>query len=155
MCGAGGALGADARQAATVYTERLRVLAGDLHCSLLCLSAMHRYSGYTSNSPHLLSAAKESGDIEYTADVLMGLGAQDESTPGALSASGLLPWMLTIAKNRQGMNSSAGAQIPLDWRPMFQQFIERAEIMDDIQQEGKSRGNGRYSRRRGTGGNGK
>src|SRR6185437_3658574 len=54
MRGTGGSLGTDARQAATVYTERLRALACDLHCSVICLSAMNRASGYNNASAHLI-----------------------------------------------------------------------------------------------------
>jgi replicative DNA helicase len=151
----GGALGVDTRQAATTYTERLRALACDLHCSVLCLSAMHRSSGYNNASSSLISAAKESGDIEYTSDVLMGIGEQqDDGAPAALADPGSFAWTLAIAKNRQGLSSSTGARIDLIWRPMFQQFIEREEMPGDSDQP-ESKSNGRYTRRRGTGGNGK
>ena len=124
--GTGGSPGTDARQAATIYTERLRSLACDLHCSVLCLSAMNRASGYTSAGSNLISAAKESGDIEYTADVILAIGEQlEDGTPIALPHPGAFAWNLTIAKNRQGMSSATGARIELIWYPLFQQFIER------------------------------
>ncbi len=152
MRGAGGALGADARQAATVYTERLRMLAGDLHCSVLCLSAMTRASGYNHESRTVISAAKESGDIEYTADVILALGEQQENgAPLALPTPGDFAWHLTIAKNRQGMTSSTGAQIDLIWRPLFQHFMEREipPISDEDDEESSM--SRRTARRRGTG----
>lgn len=158
MRGQGGSLGVDARQAATVYTERLRALACDLHCSVICLSAMNRASGYSNTSSSLISAAKESGDIEYTADVILAIGERfEEGAPVSLPDPGMFAWSLTIAKNRQGMSSATGARIDLAWRPTFQQFIEQeytvGEDSDGDQGETASassngKSNGRYSRRR-------
>lgn len=147
----GVSVGADARQAATAYTERLRALACDLHCSVICLSAMSRASGYNHTSSNLLSAAKESGDIEYTADVILAIGPQlEDGMPVSLPDPGSFAWNVTIAKNRQGMSSATGAHIDLMWRPRFQQFIEReytpgqeeAET-DSASKNGKSRYAGR------------
>lgn len=157
MRGSGGALNGDARLAATVYTERLRSLANDLHCSVVCLSAMSRASGYNHTSSNLLSAAKESGDIEYTADVILAIGEQySEGAPVTLPDPGSFAWSITIAKNRQGLNSATGARIELVWRPTFQQFIEREDApggLDENEDEesGQRNGkrNGRYNRRRG------
>lgn len=148
MRGAGGSLGADARQAATLYTERLRALACDLHCSVLCLSAMNRASGYSHAGSNVMSAAKESGDIEYTADVILALGEQQgEQVPVSFLDPGTFPWSITVAKNRQGMSSATGACIELLWRPQFQQFLEREYTPGgDNQQEGGS--TTRYGRRR-------
>ncbi|HET8844589.1 MAG TPA: DnaB-like helicase C-terminal domain-containing protein, partial [Ktedonobacteraceae bacterium] len=155
MRGTGGTLGADARQAATVYTERLRMLACDLHCSVLCLSAMTRASGYNHASSHVISAAKESGDIEYTADVILALGEQTENgAPLSLPTPGDFAWHLTIAKNRQGMTSSTGASIDLIWRPLFQHFIER-EITPASDEDEDEESNGSWrarSRKRSNGG---
>jgi replicative DNA helicase len=145
---AGGSLGTDARQAATVYTERLRALACDLHCSVICLSAMNRSSGYNNAGSNLISAAKESGDIEYTADVILAIGEQqDDGAPVALPDPGTFAWHIAIAKNRQGMSSRTGARIDLVWYPLFQQFIEREYTPDDGDQQANT-GRARYSRRR-------
>ena len=100
----------------------------------------------------MISAAKESGDIEYTADVILAIGEQqDDGAPVTLSDPGLFAWNIMIAKNRQGMSSSTGARVELVWRPMFQQFIERESTPDDADPQ---ESNGRYTRRRGTGGSG-
>lgn len=149
-----GALGVDARQVATVYTERLRALACDAHCSVICLSAMSRASGYNITSSSLLSAAKESGDIEYTADVILALGEQyADGAPVSLSDPSMFAWQLVIAKNRQGLSSATGARIELAWRPTFQQFIEREDTVSESADVSEStsasgNGNGRYARRR-------
>jgi len=123
-----GALGADARLAATVYTERLRALACSLHCSVICLSAMSRAGGYSAAADRALNAAKESGDIEYTADTIMAIGEQiDNGVPVTLAEPGAFAWTVTLAKNRQGSTSATGARIDLAWYPTFQRFIEREE----------------------------
>ena len=148
MRGAGGSLGIDARQAATVYTERLRALACDMHCTVICLSAMNRASGYNNASSNLISSAKESGDIEYTADVILAIGEQvEDGAPVSLPDPGAFAWCVTIAKNRQGMSSATGARIDLAWYPLFQRFIER-EYTPPSEEESSSDGNGRYARRR-------
>lgn len=120
----GGSLGADSRQAATVYTERLRALACDLHCTVICLSAMNRASGYKAENSTIASA-KESGDIDYTADVIMAIGEKlVNGVPETLPDPGARAWMLRIDKNRQGMTTYAGAHIDLVWHPAIQRFGE-------------------------------
>lgn len=150
MRGAGGSLGMDSRQATTVYTERLREMACDLHCSVICLSAMTRQSGYNNASSTLISAAKESGDIEYTADVILAIGEQMEKDgPVTLPDPGLFAWCVTIAKNRQGLSSATGAHIELAWQPKFQRFAEREATENDYapaESETQSKSNGRYRR---------
>jgi replicative DNA helicase len=144
----GGALGADARLAATVYTERLRALACDLHCSVICLSAMSRAGGYSAAADRTLNAAKESGDIEYTADAIMAIGEQVENGVSInLPEPGAFAWAITIAKNRQGSTSATGARIDLTWYPTYQQFVERDDSASDQGETLLSRSNSRYRRR--------
>ena len=146
------ALGIDARQAATAYTEKLRALACDLHCTVICLSAMSRASGYSNTSSNLLSAAKESGDIEYTADVILAIGEQfGDDGPVVLPTPGAFAWCITVAKNRQGLNSATGARIELSWFPALQKFVQRDNSASEQEQDepaSASNGNGRYTRRR-------
>jgi replicative DNA helicase len=144
--GGAGALGNDARQAATIYTERLRSLACSLHATVICLSAMSRQSGYNASSSNLMSAAKESGDIEYTADVILAVGALEEAgIPLTLPDNGF-QWNITVAKNRQGMNSATGARVDLAWYPKLQKFIEREYTPSEPEEE--ESGNGRGGRGR-------
>lgn len=149
----GAALGADTRLAATVYTERLRALACALHCTVICLSAMSRAGGYSAAAERTLNAAKESGDIEYTADTIMAIGEQlDNGMPIDLPTPGMFAWNVTIAKNRQGMTSATGAKVNLVWRPAFQEFAERDDSFEDDQEDAAMSvpsGNGRDRSRRG------
>lgn len=133
-------LGADARQSATVYVERLRAMACDLHCTTLVLSAMNRASGYAGNG---LTAAKESGDIEYTADVIMSLAGDPD---GLEIAPGHRQWMLRIDKNRQGATTYDQNHINLDWFAARQHFTEVSRE-DDYSYSSAPAQNGRKGRR--------
>jgi replicative DNA helicase len=110
-------LGLDLREAVTLLTERLRAVCLDLDCSILALGSQSRASGY-GNGDGALMSAKESGDIEYTADVMMVLGKSDkQGAPGHK----LVP--LQMAKNRQGDTST----LTLDWYGERQQFTMGAK----------------------------
>ncbi|HVU71253.1 MAG TPA: hypothetical protein VHD63_29260, partial [Ktedonobacteraceae bacterium] len=61
-------------------------------------------------------------------------------------------WHLTIAKNRQGMSSATGASVELIWRPLFQQFIERAITPSDEEGAEINSSPRRYARKRSAGG---
>src|SRR5262249_23905297 len=64
----------DARAAVSLFTGDLRKIACELNCAVLALASMNRASGYGKNGEvSILSAAKESGDIDYCADVVMGI----------------------------------------------------------------------------------
>jgi replicative DNA helicase len=107
------------REAVTFLTERLRSLACELDCTVLAVASMNRQSGYGKNGDtSALSAAKESGDIEYTADVIMAL--VEDSSNKRTTASWLKPRVLRIDKNRLGETTT----IDLDWYADRQQFSE-------------------------------
>lgn len=123
------------RNAVTNMTEELSSIAKELDCCVIALAAMHRASGYGSAS-NALSAAKESGDIEYTADVMLAIvddQQRDQTT------SWLKPKLLRIDKNRQGESDMA---IALDWYPARQQFTE-ANIDVTVEVTAPANGNGR------------
>jgi replicative DNA helicase len=104
------------REAVTQLTERLRALACELDCCVLAIASMNRASGYGKNGEQsALTSAKESGDIEFTSDVLMALC---EDNPVKREISFIEPRLLRIDKNRQG----ATKVIKLDWRGDRQQF---------------------------------
>jgi replicative DNA helicase len=105
------------REAVTALTERLRSVASELDCCVLAVASMNRASGYGKNSENnVLAAAKESGDIEYTADVMMALTEDTKR----MTSSWLKPFVLRIDKNRQGVTKN----IELDWDTDHQRFIE-------------------------------
>jgi hypothetical protein len=81
------------------------------------VASQNRASGYSAANSALASA-KESGDIEYTADVIMALG---EDTERRASASFLQPMLLRIDKNRQG---SKERKLAFDFQGDRQLFTE-------------------------------
>lgn len=108
----------DLRIAVTMLTERCRAIASELDCTVLCLASQHRASGYGA-SGNSLTSGKESGDIEYTADIVGAIG--DDSSRMS-PASWLSAKVLRVDKNRQGR---CGA-VQLDWHGGYQQFTEAA-----------------------------
>jgi replicative DNA helicase len=106
----------DLREAVTVLTEDLRDLARELNCAVIAVSSQSRASGY--GNANALSSPKESGDIEYTADVLMSL-ARNEQRQAPLRHEARI---LALAKNRLGSETT----IDLDFRGDRQQFTEAA-----------------------------
>lgn len=108
------------REAVTMLTEQLRALACELDCCVLAIASQNRASGYSTNASSLASA-KESGDIEYTADVIMALG--DDNERAALN-SFTKSIKLRIDKNRQGDKDKV---IALDFQPDRQMFTESAK----------------------------
>jgi len=101
-------------------TERLRALASELCCTVLALAAQHRASGYDANKS-ALNTGKESGDIEYTADVLMSIG--DDMREERILPQGLSAKILRVDKNRQGVAGDT-CSIDLDWYGTYQQFTQ-------------------------------
>jgi replicative DNA helicase len=106
----------DLRESVTSLTEQLRYLARDLNCTVIAVASQNRASGYA--NANAMTSAKESGDVEYTADVLMSL-ANDEKRPTPLRCEAR---SLSLAKNRLGSQTT----IHLDWRADRQQFMEAA-----------------------------
>lgn len=141
----GEGLGTDLRSSITVYTERLRALACELHCTVVVLCAMNRASGYHAGNSTIASA-KESGDIDYTADVIIAIGEEVGSMD---PAPGLRRWMLRIDKNRQGSVTYDSTHIALDWYASRQQFTEAAKGDDTLSEADKAAFNGNGSGKRG------
>lgn len=102
------------RELVSWLTERLGDLARELDCTVLALASQNRASGYNT-SGSALASAKESGDVEFTADVLMAIGEDTERKGGA---SFVKPWVLRIDKNRQGPTG----KVDLDWYRDRQKF---------------------------------
>lgn len=111
--------GMELRHAVTLLTERLRAVATDLDCTVLALASQNRASGYGSGKENNgLASAKESGDVEYTCDVVLTVGEDKEA-----KYKPTLPhkaWALHLVKNRQGENDK---KIELDWWGARQQFV--------------------------------
>ncbi len=101
------------RAAVTDLTEQLRAVALELDCTVLALASQNRASGYKDGDA--LASAKESGDIEYTADVILALAAPDKSQP----TNEHKPMHLRLVKNRLGESDKT---LLLDFYTTRQQF---------------------------------
>lgn len=110
----------DIRLAVTEISSRLRALAASLDCTVIALASQHRASQYDATK-NALATGKESGDIEYTADVVMAIG--DGSTAERTPPDGLTAKVLRVDKNRQGAAGDTCA-IDLNWSGTYQEFTQ-------------------------------
>jgi replicative DNA helicase len=114
----------DLRLAVTEIATRLRSIASSLDCTVITLASQHRASQYDATK-NALATGKESGDIEYTADVVMSIG--DGSTTERVAPDGFTAKVLRVDKNRQGAAGDTCA-IDLNWSGAYQQFTQ---VFDD------------------------
>jgi replicative DNA helicase len=113
-------LTADLREVVTRVGEELRSMAMELNCGVIAIASQNR-GGYTRGDSGSMSSAKESGDLEYTADVLLAL-VEDKDRKKTVPH--LTPIALHIDKNRQGKKD---IKIQLDFYSDRQQFTEVAK----------------------------
>ena len=113
--------GGDLRETVTMITERLRSLACELNCTVIAITAQNRAS-YNRSDNGAIASAKESGDIEYTCDVLIAL--TEDKDKNRISPLGQMPILLHIDKNRQGRR---GQPVALNFWPDYQQFTQVGE----------------------------
>jgi replicative DNA helicase len=110
-------LSADLRETVSTLTDRLRALAYELNCGVIAIASQNRM-GYTrSESTGAMASAKESGDVEYTCDVLMALTEDKDRT----APKGMTAIKLHVDKNRQGQR---GKIVNLNFYPDRQQFTK-------------------------------
>jgi replicative DNA helicase len=111
-------LSQDLRNVVTDVADELRDMAKTMDCAVIAIASQNR-GGYTrSEGSTGMASAKESGDIEYTCDVLMAL-AEDKDRKKTVPH--LTPITLYIDKNRQGPRDR---KINLDFYADRQQFTE-------------------------------
>jgi replicative DNA helicase len=109
----------DLREVVTMVSERLRSLARELDCTVIAITAQNR-TGYTRSSDgNSLASAKESGDIEYTCDVMLAL--IEDKDKNRVPPPGRTAVLLYVDKNRQGEKNRS---VPLDFWGMCQEFTE-------------------------------
>lgn len=96
---------ADVRERIDRLTPQLRSLGERYGCAVLAISSQNR-AGYSAGG---MAALKESGDLEFCADVVLTLARPEKGKEAALPP-GQEPLELRIDKNRQGM---IGRPIPL------------------------------------------
>jgi replicative DNA helicase len=112
-------LPSDLREVVTRVAEELRGLATELDCGVIAIASQNR-GGYTrASDTGAMASAKESGDIEYTADCLLALTIDKDK--GRRVPPDMVGTLLNIDKNRQGQRDRI---IALDFWPDRQKFTE-------------------------------
>ena len=106
------------RENVSALTLGLRELATRLDSPVLAISSLSR--GLNNYAKPTLESLKESGDLEFTADVVLLLGAREEATGNR----GARPVDLLVAKNRYG---EAERKVSLVFRPALGDFREEAK----------------------------
>lgn len=106
------------RENVSALTLGLRELATRLDSPVLAISSLSR--GVNNYVKPTLESLKESGDLEFTADVVLLLGAREEATGNR----GARPVDLLVAKNRYG---EAERKVSLVFRPALGDFREEAK----------------------------
>ena len=98
--------------------QEIRDMAIELESHVLAISSINRTGYANENSRAGLASAKESGDIEYSAEAVLILDEDKENTH---SQPGMKPLRLRVEKNRFGLN---GGLIPLMFDAARAQFSE-------------------------------
>ena len=111
------------KSAVTTSATLLKQIATRHHIPVIMISSFNRS---TYQSPASMESFKESGDIEYSADVLLGLQLKGVGTDkfDVNEAKREVPRdiELVVLKNRNGQT---GQTLSLDYDPRFNLFAER------------------------------
>ena len=108
----------DLREVVTDVAKFLRAIAVSLGCTVVAITAQNR-NNYKRGESGGMASAKESGDIEYTADVMLSL--VEDTDPRRVTPIDQIALNLYLDKNRQGQK---GRAIALNFHPDRQQFTE-------------------------------
>jgi len=106
------------RENVGAIAAQLRDLSRELNAPVLALASLNR-AGYEEGKTPGMANLKESGDIEYGADVVMLLSEGKSDGPPMGNGK---PVTLRIAKNRGG---EAGTDVPLVFKPSTGDFREQ------------------------------
>lgn len=113
---------ADIRQKVNFVTSELRRIGRDLDAPVIAISSVNR-AAYNTKSP-ALDVFKESGDIEFSADVALVMKDDPDKTKGDSNYLGVMrKWkkvFLDVVKNRNGEK----ARIALEFYPEVSRFRE-------------------------------
>ena len=132
----------DSKQSMDKNVLELKRISRDLKIPLFTISSFNR-ANYANDVAH--ESFKESGAIEYTADVLLGLqyeyrksesGKISNAERAAAMSRNPREILLTILKNRKGIS---GKKLRFFYSPAYNLFVEREseyevlEIRDDVE----------------------
>jgi replicative DNA helicase len=110
------------REKVSALAQSLRDMSRRLNSPVLAISSLSRGAQGNNYGKPTMESLKESGDIEYAADVVMLLGSRDDSDNYTDKLTRAMS--LNIAKNRYG---EAGRNIPLQFKPAYGEFAEEAK----------------------------
>lgn len=117
---------AEMRHAVGNLARKFRDIAMHLDCCVIVLGAQSRESIKASPTlDNILTSGKESGEIEYAADVVLALAADPNATTRTDYETGVAldSRILFVPKSRLGERGS----VPLDWCGAYQRFAELNE----------------------------
>lgn len=121
--------------------KHLKQISRDFDIPLIAISSLNRQNY---NAPVNMEAFKESGGLEYSADILIGMQLRGVGTSGfnvnAAKAADPREIELVILKNRSG---AVGIVIPYRYYAKYNLFIEESEIYKNEIVSGKSYGKNR------------
>lgn len=111
-------------QQVALISKRLKALARELQCPVLCLSQLNRQVENSSNNKPRLSHLRESGAIEQDADVVMFVHreeyfATDEKAKALLAGRA----EIIVEKHRGGITGTAHVV----WQPQYTRFVNAAQ----------------------------
>lgn len=114
-----------ARGSISALSLGLRELAAELRSPILAISTMARDVSDAESTT--LRSLRDSGDLEYGADVVLLLGPRSEASLSSVAKSKAAPGIrltdLVVAKNRYG---EADRRIPMFFRPALGEFEEES-----------------------------
>lgn len=106
--------------------QALKQLAKRYDTQVLCVSSFNR-EAYTGSAT--LAAYKQSGLVEYSADLLLALQYEKAADPGfdpmQAASNDRRSLQLTVLKNRFG---TAGESVPLQYTPAAERFAEKQPV---------------------------
>ena len=117
----------DSKQAADRNVVEIKRMSRDYKIPIILISSLNR-AGYDKSTN--MSAFKESGAIEYTADVLLGLQASGAEDAGAgandqCKGKAIREVEIKILKNRHGRITAKGDEIQYKYYAMFNLMQEQ------------------------------
>jgi replicative DNA helicase len=121
-------------------SKRLKALARELQCPVLCLSQLNRQIEQSSNNKPKLSHLRESGAIEQDADVVMFVHREELFETNPQEKERLRGQAeIIVEKHRGGITGTARVV----WQPQYTRFVNAAKhLADNVHDFSMSEGGG-------------
>ena len=109
-------------------SRRMKGLAKELRCPVICVAALNREADRERNRSPRMSDLRESGQIEYDADLILFLHPRKSGDDDAVYSTGPSPMWLTIGKQRDGPSQ---VPIALNFNRQMQTFFAQSKVAPD------------------------